>query len=107
MAQERYRDLEGRIERLEQAFGPRLTREAADISADEMKAYLKVRDVIAADFGDFCSINDCFRCVVMCRACMVCRVCRVCRLCDVECICGPCNIGGMTGGLRDFGQFGG
>lgn len=104
MPEDKFTKLEGRIEQLEQSLG-RPQREPVDISADEMSAYLKVRDVIAADYGDFCGINDCFRCHTFCRICIVCQICR--RFCDVECICGPCNIGGRGGGVRDFTQFGG
>ena len=78
-----------------------------DRSADEVNAYIKVRDVIAADYGDFCGINDCFRCLI-CRVCSVCSTCRICRFCDVECICGPCTMkGSAMGGLSEFSQFGG
>jgi hypothetical protein len=107
VAEEKRRELEGRIERLEQMFGAGPRREAVDLSADDINAYIKVRDVIAADYGEFCGINDCFRCIVICRSCIVCRACRICRFCDVECFCGPCNIGGMSGGLGDFTRFGG
>lgn len=106
MAEPKKGDLEGRIERLEKMFAAAPSREAIDLSADEIQVYLKVRDVIAADYGEFCGINDCFRCI-LCRACAVCRICKVCRMCDVECICGPCNIGGMSGGVGDFTRFGG
>ena len=102
-SEEKLQQLEGRIKELEQSFG-RPQREPVDISAEEMSVYLKVRDVIAADYGDFCGINDCFRCITNCRS-QICRVCR--RFCDVECICGPCNVGGFGGGVRDFTQFGG
>ena len=104
---DRLKRLEGRIDRLENSLTQRPRREATDLSADEISAYLKVRDVIAADFGEFCGINDCFRCIV-CRICQqACRICQVCRICDVECVCGPCNIGGRTGGISDFTSFGG
>jgi hypothetical protein len=106
VAEQKKGDLEGRIDRLEKMFMAGPKREAVDLSADEVNAYLKVRDVIAADYGEFCGINDCFRCM-LCRSCSVCRVCRICRMCDVECICGPCNIGGMGGGAGDFTRFGG
>jgi hypothetical protein len=107
VAEDRLNQLEGRLERIEKALGSRMQREPVDLSADELQAYIKVRDVIAADWGDFCGINDCFRCT-LCRSCSVCLVCQVCRLCDVECICGPCGIRGAAGGgIRDFRQFGG
>lgn len=99
--------LELRISRLESVLEKVVpTRQAVDISAEEMKTYQKVRDVVAADWGDFCGINDCFRCIVRCFRCFSCYVC---RRCDVECICGPCNPGlgaGLVGGLSRFSGFG-
>jgi hypothetical protein len=106
VGEDRIKKLEGRIEELENQLRGRAQREPVDLSADEVQAYMKVRDVIAADWGDFCGINDCFRCSI-CRACTICRVCQICRLCDVECICGPCLRGGTVGGVSDFRQFGG
>ena len=106
MAQDKLKDLEGRIEKIEQSLSGGMTREAVEISPDEMKTFMKVRDVIAADFGEFCGINDCFRCT-LCRSCFVCGTCRICRACIVECTCGPCLRGGTMGGVGDFTQFGG
>jgi hypothetical protein len=101
-------ELEGRIERLEQMLGPGTRREAVDLSADEINAYIKVRDVIAANYGEFCGINDCFRCTLCkpCMTCSTCSTCRICRFCDVECIC-TINPGRMSGGIGDFTRFGG
>jgi hypothetical protein len=106
VAEDRLNELEGRLERIEKALGSRMRREPVDLSADELNAYLKVRDVMAADWGDFCGINDCYRCTI-CRTCSICVVCRICRFCDVECICGPCLRSGLSGGPGDFRQFGG
>ena len=110
MAEQRNAEaLEMRIAKLEQLLQGAQRQEAVNISADEMKAYQKVRDVIAADFGDFCGINDCFRCIVRCIRCFNCFVCQVCRRCDIECSCGPCGIsgGGMSGSLGRFSGLGG
>jgi hypothetical protein len=82
----------------------------ADITADEMKAFHKVRDIVAADFGDFCGINDCFRvtsrCITASHSSFRCIV-----RCINECVCGPCNNcfsgGGGVGGGGTFGGFGG
>jgi hypothetical protein len=104
MAEDKIRKLEGRIQNLENALASRQRPEPTSLSEDEVAAYIKVRDVIAADYGEFCGINDCFRPIV-CR--VACVVCRICRICDVECICGPCNIGGLRGGSGDFMRFGG
>jgi hypothetical protein len=108
VAEER-NELEGRIERLEQMLGSGMQREAIDLSADEIKTYIKVRDVIAANYGEFCGINDCFRCLLCklcssCQTCHTCATCRICRICDVECIC---SMGTRSGGMGDFMRFGG
>lgn len=100
--------LEMRIARLETLVEKAVaTRAPAEISADEVKAYIKVRDVLAVDWGEFCGINDCFRCIVRCLRCIT--VCELClRRCDVECVCGPCNIarGGLRGRLSRFSELG-
>ena len=108
MADENLEKLEMRISKieslLEQAVGKRAT---ASFSESELQAYQKVRDAIAADWGDFCGINDCFRCIIVrCKLCDV--VCdTVCTPCDFECSCGPCNYGGRFGGrLRRFSNLG-
>jgi len=105
------KELQLRIEKLESMLERVGTsrQQPSSLTAEEMAAYRKVRDVIAADFGEFCGINDCFRCVVV--RCSLCQVfCDVrCRPCDVECVCGPCGLGGggFAGGLRRFGNLGG
>ena len=83
-------------------------RQVADLSPEDLQAYSRVRDVIVGNFGEFCGINDCFRCVTTCRICRVCEVCAVCRVCIFECSCGPCNIGGQLGtsGLSRFRDLG-
>jgi hypothetical protein len=101
--------LEGRIAELENQLAGRAKRAgppAAELTQDDLAAFQRVRDVLATDWGDFCGINDCFRCRI-CRVCTTCVICRVCRVCDVECICGPCNVGGMVGGPGGFSSFGG
>jgi hypothetical protein len=109
MADDKLNELEGRLERIERALGARMRREPSepvDLTAEELNAYRKVRDVMAADWGEFCGINDCFHCI-LCKVCSVCHVCVVCRVCDVECTCGPCIIAGPRGGIGDFRRFGG
>jgi hypothetical protein len=106
-SEDRIRRLEMAVERLEALLTQRQAPQpaVADLTADELKAYQKVREVLASDWGDFCGINDCFRCVV--RLCRVCDLCIV-RPCDVECTCGPCNLGGFrSGGLNRFSGLGG
>lgn len=77
----------------------------SDISTEELRAYRKVRDIVAFDPDTVCGINECFKCVSVCRVCSVCvAVCRVCRVCDFECTCGPCNIGGRGGRFGGLGE---
>ena len=103
--EDRIKALEGRIAELENMLTQRAKRPVEDLTAEELQTFAKVRDVMAADWGEFCGINDCFRCRV-CRTCVVCRICRVCRVCDFECVCGPCVIDGPLGrrvsGFDDF-----
>ena len=107
---DRIQRLELRLERIEQALtaggGAAKRQSVSDVSPEELQAFVKVRDVLAGDWGDFCGVNDCFRCIALCRP--LCTICRVCRVCDVECSCGPCNIGGGgLGGLSRFSGLGG
>lgn len=108
MADDSTKELAVRIGRLEKLVGSIAERgEPIDISADDIKAYRKVRDVVAADWGEFCGINDCFRCIIRCLRCTV--RCYTCLRCDVECNCGPCNwgYGSVAGGLDRFSRLGG
>ena len=98
--------LEARIAQLESKLASAGRQEPAEITAEEMKAYRKVRDVIAADWGEFCGINDCFRCIRVCGGgpCVIRCIVR----CINECVCGPCSPGGGgPGGGGQFGGFGG
>lgn len=103
---ETLKSLEGRVAALENALAGKSQRKVADLTDEEIATFQKVRDVMAADFGEFCGINDCFRCR-LCTVCTVCVVCRVCRVCIFECSCGPCSPGGVGGGVGGFNQFGG
>lgn len=96
-----------RIEKLVEGLAGQRQAQPADLSADEIKAYQKVRDVIAVDYGRFCGINDCFRCVIV-RCLTACQtVCDiVCEPCDIECSCGPCAVGGLRGRTSRFGRLG-
>lgn len=107
--EDRIKALEGRIAELENTLAGRSQKKVEDLTEEEMATFKKVQDVLAADWGEFCGINDCFRCRVcaVCRTCRVCQVCRVCKVCDFECSCGPCNVGGTIGGIGGFNQFGG
>jgi hypothetical protein len=97
------KQLNMRIAKLEQALGGAAKRaQPTDLTADEIKTYRKVLDVIAADWGDFCGINDCFRCII--NRCIT-RCITICRRCDIECSCGPCSLGTL-GGIGRFGGLG-
>lgn len=89
--------LELRIAELEKRLGEVSVQrqQVANLTKEEIAAYQKVRDVIAADWGDYCGINDCFRCVVTRCSCVVSQRCLV--RCISECVCGPCNIGPRIG----------
>lgn len=81
----------------------------SDLSADEIKAYLRVREAFFEEGS--CGINETSPCNLHCRiSCVIsCRI--VCDVvCDVECSCGPCNRGrgGFgSGGFGGGGRFGG
>lgn len=107
MGTEDSKSLELRLAEIEKKLDALATRRTAvaSLSKDEIEAYRKVRDVLAADWGDFCGINDCFRCVQLCARCVTTR-CIV--RCINECVCGPCNLGGgIAGGLGRFEGLGG
>ncbi|WP_269585033.1 hypothetical protein [Roseibium sp. Sym1] len=105
------KELSLRIERIETLLDNMVAERApvaTELTVDEIKAFQKVRDVIAADWGNMCGINDCFRCIVV-RCSTVCQVlCDVvCQPCDVECSCGPCSVGGLRGRVSRFSRMGG
>ena len=101
--------LELRIAELEKKLSAVTQRTTANqLTKEEIEAFHKVREVIAADWGDFCGINDCFRCVNLCVSrCIVNTRCIV--RCVNECVCGPCNVGDVLGGggIGRFGTLGG
>jgi hypothetical protein len=105
MGEDEVKKLEMRIVELEDQLKQLRARpEPVDISADELRAYQKVREVLATDWGDFCGINDCMRCMArLCGSCIkwpsetISRCIRLCG-CIFECFCGPCNMGGFEGG---------
>ncbi|MEO7588810.1 MAG: hypothetical protein ABIS84_12375 [Arachnia sp.] len=97
--------LKGRIVELENQLNQQgLKREVTELKPEELQAYAKVRDVIAADYGDFCGINDCFRCV---QRCVQLCVARCIQVCIHECTCGPCNVCQTGFGGGQGGRFGG
>jgi hypothetical protein len=97
------KSLEMRLTRLENAIAQlTASRKAADVSAEEMKTYLKVRDSIEPDF---CGPNDCMTlCIARCLRCLRCFRC-ITR-CIFECNCGPCGFGGgpIETGFSDIGR---
>lgn len=100
--------LEARVIELEQKLAQVARRpEPMQITVEEVNAYRKVKDLIAADYGEFCGINDCFRLCLRCHgggtSCLRCIT-----RCINECVCGPCSPGGLGGGFGgQFGGFGG
>ncbi len=105
------KDLEMRIKKIEGLLEKMVAkREAVDVSADEVKAYKKVRDLVAWDPDNTCGINECQPCVIL--RCIkdpisLCA-CIKCAPCDVECSCGPCNMCGYgTLGSSGSSKFGG
>jgi len=97
------KSLEMRLTKLENAIGRLVeSRKAADISAEEMKAYMKVRDSLEPDF---CGPNDCMRLcyprgpIFRCFRCI--QICIV--RCINECNCGPGTGGGFSGGFSELG----
>ncbi len=80
--------------------------QAASLTEEEVRAYQKVRDVIAADFGGFCGINDCFRCIPFHCGGGGGPVFHCIKFCINECICGPGGGFGPIGGPGGFGGFG-
>ena len=108
MSEDMIKRLEGRIIELENELKQmRASRQqAANITAEEMQTYLKVRGTLAWDPDTSCGINECSRCIITFCSCIV--PCRICGPCDVECTCGPCNFGYLgRGGLSRFGGMGG
>ena len=102
------KELELRLEKIESLLTATASSKTKleNLSEDELKAYKKVRDVIAADWGEFCGINDCFRCIIV-RCIVQCISCDiVCTPCDFECSCGPCGYGGMQGRVGRFRNLG-
>lgn len=108
-SQEEFDELKGRIVELENQLREReVKRDISSITAEEMQAFVKVRDVIAGDWGEFCGINDCFRCVI--QNCGVCIVRCLPPPCIFECNCGPCGVcqvGRSAGGAGRFAGLGG
>lgn len=103
---EEFDALKGRLENLEKRIGGA---SLSDFTDEEIAAFKKVS--AAANFGEFCGINDCFR-PRLCSGTLCSTVCTVCRTCFVpcifECTCGPCDVGPLGGGgLQRFGGLGG
>jgi hypothetical protein len=111
MAEDKVAKLELRIRQLEDQLKTFRAAEPQDLSADEVRAYAKVRGMLGGDV-EFCGINDCQVCIVRCLRCLQCVSCVRCGLCTrctpcVECVCGPCiAAGGGTTGLRRFSELG-
>lgn len=94
------KELHAQLSRLTAAAAPQ------DISADEIRAYQKVRRAIGGQFdgGDLeCGINECghepLRCAFPGLARGALRRWRIQR-CINECTCGPCNIDAIRDALE-------
>jgi hypothetical protein len=96
MADEKDRkSLEMRLAKLEDAIAKLVQiRKTADISAEELKTYLKIRDALESKICT-CVPLACYRCVRC-----------YCYRCINECTCGPCG-GGAGGGFGGFSELGG
>jgi hypothetical protein len=93
------KSLEMRITQLENAIGKLVeVKKPVDVSAEEVKAYLKVRSLLDPQF---CSIpTPVFRCGPVVGLCGPAR-------CLTECTCGPCNCTPWLSGVGGLGGFGG
>ena len=81
----RIAELENQLEELSAAIEPKA------VSADEMRAYLKVRAMLGSDYPEgYCGVNECQR-IFPRRSLTEMRRLRIDR-CVNECSCGPCNI---------------
>ena len=105
-SQEDFDALKGRIEELENKLAAAASGASSkSLTPEELQAFVKVRDALAADWGENCGINECFRPRLCWRPCTACTACRACIF---ECTCGPCMNGPLSqGGLERFGGLGG
>ena len=98
--------LEMRIQQLENQLKQFQSGGLADISPEELTAFVKVNAALGR--LEECGVNECrpLR-PFICRP-FICRpaICRICRVCDVECNCGPCGGSLSGGGGGSFGTFG-
>jgi hypothetical protein len=111
MDEKELREVNVRLERLESKFDT-LAREPAvsALSAQDIAAYHKVQNAFWEDGS--CGINETSPCILRCNILKGDAVIQLPRPrgCDVECICGPCNLGGLLGQLGQLGggvRFGG
>ena len=108
-SEEEFEELKGRIVELENqlAKGGAARGAVAEVSEEELKAFVKVRDVLVfTDWGENCGINECFKCIVV-QPCTTLCIQRCIVTCIVECTCGPClQGGGLPGGVGRFGGLG-
>lgn len=105
-ADEILKKIEVRLVELEKRLDTATRRaQVTPLSADEIKAYHKVREVLAADWGDMCGINDCFRCIIA-RCVTRCVIVTRCVVrCINECACGPCAMSSADVGLGGIARF--
>jgi hypothetical protein len=102
------KDLNLRLERVEaklDALGGEPAVSA--LTEADVAAFHKVQNAFWEDGG--CGINETSPCVFRCNIFKGGKVVPIkVKVCDVECICGPCNIGGggLGGGIRFRGLGG-
>jgi hypothetical protein len=105
MAEDALRKLEMKVVELEDQLKKLGARpKAADLTPDDIQAFLKVRQALG-DWGEFCGPSDCQACRV-CHQCVV--ACVRCQVCIFECGgCGPCACSRFTGGGSGAERFSG
>jgi hypothetical protein len=102
------KDLKLRLERVEaklDALGGEPAVSA--LTEADITAYHKVQNAFWEDGS--CGINETSPCVLRCNVVKGSKIVPIkIKFCDVECICGPCNIGpGGIGGAARFRGLGG
>lgn len=114
---EEKKSLEVRLARIEEKLNiltgsikPEILEKKA--SKEDIDVYLRVLKAgLAADWGEFCGINDCYKCIRVCDAPVLCNAPVLCKICSpcYECTCYPCvpySIGSLQKGVKEFESLG-
>ena len=106
--------LEARITELENKLKALQQPQGAEISHEDVQAYMRVRDALGGGAVAAGCIAECVSgCINECGSCIRCIRCIRCvrciQPCIYECSCGPCiaSHGPILGGLDRFGGLGG